>query len=277
MDVEKKILTIIPYLLGKYDKNRKGVTIDIGVGTFNFYCEIFKNEGFKTFAVEPLPSENLKQLVIEKGIHLINACITNFNGRTKIYSGQFNGSQLTDLSSLHKTWWGVNDQSNVTEVDSLKLDKFISDYFIKDITYLKIDTEGSEWEIISQFPELNKANLPAIVEFEYGGGAYKYEQSAGWMEEYFSKTLKCINTLKQCGYKYVLVYEREENNPVFYNINSLNDLSSIFKDSYHYGNLIFFKENKFRLRKVNLIFSEKLTLYDSFKKLVLRIKHKLIK
>ena len=36
MNVEKTILGLIPVLLRKYDKKKSGVTLDIGVGTFNF-------------------------------------------------------------------------------------------------------------------------------------------------------------------------------------------------------------------------------------------------
>lgn len=268
MDVEKKIFTLIPYLLKKYDKRKIGVAIDIGVGTFNFYCEVFKDEGFNTYAIEPLPSENLQKLVKERNINLISACITGFNGKIMIYSGQFHGSQSSDLSSIHKSWWGVNEQSNVSLVDSIRLEKLFSEYSIDQITYMKIDTEGSEWEIISQFQELDRTTLPKIVEFEYGGGASKHEQKAGWSQEYFSKTIDCISTLKECGYKYVLVFDREENQPLFYTLRSLRNIKHIFKETYVYGNLIFFKEKKFSNRKISLLFNGKTSIIALFKKFI---------
>jgi hypothetical protein len=81
--------------------------------------------------------------------------------------------------------------------------------------------------------------------------------------------------LKQCGYKYVLVFDSEEKGPILYTLKFLKDLKKLFKESYIYGDVILFKEKKFNLRKLNLKFREKDSTFAVIKRSVTRIKNKL--
>lgn len=247
MNVEYLIISFIPYFLKKYDHQKTGATIDIGVGTFNFYCEAFSKEGFPSYAAEPLPSESFLRIADELKILVKKACITDYNGNTIIYTGKFQGNQLTDLSSLHKNWWGVDSGGQKTEVEAIRLDSFLSEFSIEKISYMKIDTEGSEFEIISQIKELKTSSHPSILEFEYGGGGTKLHGIGGWSEEFFKKTIDSISILSQIGYKHLLVFEREEKHPRYYFLPGLKNYDQIFRDHYHYGNLILFKQKKFNL------------------------------
>jgi FkbM family methyltransferase len=250
MQPEKMIIDQIPYLLAKYDKKKLGVAIDVGVGTFNYYFETFHNSGFKTFAIEPLPTESLRKVISSKKIHLIEACILDYEGRVSIYSGIFNDSACIDVSSIHKDWWGINEKSSKTEVASITLETLIRRHQISAISYIKIDTEGSEYLIIKQFSDLKKSLLPQIIEFEYGGGATKNTKRGGWALNYFEKTLKCINTCHELGYKHLLLFESVNEEPIEINLDELKTYEDIFEDHYVYGNIIMLKEKLYSLDKV---------------------------
>lgn len=242
MNVELEILSKIPLLLHAYDRKRKGVAIDIGVGTGNFHCEAFRRAGYKSYAVEPLPSQRLKGICKKLRINLYESCICDFDGTVDIFSGRFNGNDCSDVSSIKRDWWGIDDKSRKISVRATTLTELLHRFEIKKITYMKIDTEGSEKDIIKQFVNLQKSELPEIVEFEYGGGASKKENKAGWSQEYFSQTLECINILKSLGYSYAVLFERELPGPVEFNLPGEACLE--FKDEFVYGDMVFFKDKK---------------------------------
>ena len=62
MHVEECSQALLKQILPEVDSNRSGLAIDIGVGTFAFYCQLFDQLRFPTIAVEPLPNKQLRQL-----------------------------------------------------------------------------------------------------------------------------------------------------------------------------------------------------------------------
>jgi len=239
MNVERTCIALVPYFLKLYDKEKQGLALDVGVGTFNFYCRAFRNSGYKTIAVEPLPAPKLLQLCNDNDIELFQACLSKTNGTVKIYKGEYEGNTMSDLSSLKENWWGATD--NYEEVSSYTLDSFLEKYNIDRITYLKIDTEGSEFDIISQLENLEKSQLPQIIEFEYGGGAPKKTGEHGWSPEFFSATMNCISTLKQSGYSHVIKFDSNASEISFFDLNQLGNFETIFTDEDEYGDLLFFQ------------------------------------
>lgn len=249
MDVERYILSIIPNMLKFYDPNKNGAAIDVGVGNFNFYCEVFAKQGYRTLAVEPLPSEQLNTLLSKQNIELVESCLLDKNGNIEIFSGIFNGNDNVNISSVNKDWWGVNDKSQKKIVPCVTLPDFIDKYKLNNISYFKIDTEGAEYSIIKQFSSVKNVLHPKIIEFEYGGGGQKKNQSGGWNDKYYTSTIDCIKSLYKIGYKYLVILERENNTPLFFKLNNNIDLNSIFKPNYVYGNILMFKKRKFKINK----------------------------
>jgi FkbM family methyltransferase len=250
MNVEEYILALIPGLLNRYDKSKSGATLDIGVGNFNFYFEKFHNSGYKTYAIEPLPSEHLRQVTLKNNVDLIEACVTDYNGEIDIYSGIFDNTDCSDVSSTNKNWWGVNSASRVSRVPAITLADIITKHKIASISYLKIDTEGSEFSIIQQLYGLPASILPKILEFEYGGGATKVTNKAGWDYEYFEKTLKCITACHDLNYRYLLVFDSSNDSPVEIDLDQIKNYSDIFKDTYIYGNVMAFQQKLFSFNEI---------------------------
>ncbi len=250
MNVEQISFFLIPYLGNCFDKLRKGAAIDIGVGTSAFYCSEYHASGFRTLAVEPLPAEDLKTLCLDKNISLVEGAVYSEDGFVDIYTGEFNGESLPDLSSLNQNWWGVNSKNNRIRVRSYTLQTIINQFAIDRITFMKIDTEGSEYAIVNQLLKLNQKLLPQVVEFEYGGGALKSEKKGGWEEGFFNHTLECLRVLKQLNYTNGLIIERELSAPVFFDFNQIVDLKELFQDHFAYGNIVCFKESGVNYNKI---------------------------
>lgn len=55
MNVEECCQALLAYTLSIVAQQRSHTCIDVGVGTFAFYCKLFAQLGFPTLAVEPLP------------------------------------------------------------------------------------------------------------------------------------------------------------------------------------------------------------------------------
>ena len=85
MRVEACCQRILSYVLPLVDEKREGICIDVGVGTFAFYCEMFSMLGFKPIAVEPLPVEGVRVLCQYDGITLIEACLSDVTGTQTIH------------------------------------------------------------------------------------------------------------------------------------------------------------------------------------------------
>jgi hypothetical protein len=120
----------------------------------------------------------------------------------------------------------------------MRLDTLLKKHDIKGIAILKIDTEGSEFTIISQLPSLPKNLLPAVVQFEYGGGAPKSTQSCGWNEKYFGHTCDCLQLLQSLGYTKAALVERELSTVLIYNLLDVKDWANLFGPKFHVGNAI---------------------------------------
>ncbi|GGA40240.1 FkbM family methyltransferase [Okeania sp. KiyG1] len=238
MQVEDCCQALLSQILPTIDEQREGICIDIGVGTFAFYCEIFAKLGFKTVAVEPLPIDVLRQRCSHYGITLIEACVSEVSGNQILHIGTFKGSENLNLSSLESDWWGSSTKT--VEVQSLTLSQVLSSVDTKKVTCIKIDVEGAESRIIRQFISLSKSLLPNVVMFEYGGGDRKAGGQKGWSEKFASGTYECLQILKDCGYDSLIIIDSaKEAQEIILNLQSSNlDTCQIFPEVSVYGNII---------------------------------------
>ncbi len=227
--------SIIELLTDTFDPAREGAAIEIGVGTDNFYCLKYSDAGLKCVAVDPVPYPPFLDLSRERKIDFEEACIYDQEGELTLFCNKH-----SDLSSINKDWWGVKSSYQKT-VKAILLPTLLEKYGIDLITFLKIDTEGSELEIVKQIADLNISELPRIIEFEYGGGATKQSGEGAWSEKYASKVNDIIRTLQGLGYKQGLILDSSEAIPVFFDLETVKDPSDLFLPHYEYGNLLVFK------------------------------------
>ena len=245
MQVEKCCQALLETLLPVIDPKKEGFCIDIGVGTFAFYCQQFAQQGFKTIAVEPLPVKQLKEVCRQHKITLIESCCSDVSGWQTLHIGQD-----LNLNSIMSDWWGVS--SKTKKVKSKTLHEILAETNVQKITCIKIDIEGAESLVISQFLELPDSLLPQVVMFEYGGGAMKQSGKGGWLPKYVEATKKCLKILKQCGYDFSIIIDGTKvANESIFNLQSCDlDADTIFHSQANWGNIITFRDFKYPTTEV---------------------------
>ncbi|MEB3228951.1 MAG: FkbM family methyltransferase [Synechocystis sp.] len=242
MRVEPCCQALLATLLPQIDPDRQGVCIDVGVGTFAFYCQIFAELGFEAIAVEPLPVKALQKLAERPNLTLLPVCLSDQDGEQTLYVGKFAGIFNSNFSSLSPQWFGASGQAK--QVKTLSLESLIEQQKIQQITCLKLDIEGWEWQVIKQLETVKNELLPAVVMFEYGGGVNRKKNQKGWSPEFFKNTLESLALLKAKGYGHGLlldfVPDRQE---VMFDLKDLevSDLENLFPPDSVYGNIIIFK------------------------------------
>ena len=205
MHVETCCQALLDQILLAIDKEKTGVCIDVGVGTFAFYCERFARLGFQTIAVEPLPSQKLRKVCQSHQIQLIECCLSDTNEIQNLHIGTFAGFSNRNFSSLDPNWFGASN--NTKPVQSMTLPNLLDRLPAPKITCLKLDIEGWESVVIKQLPELPDSLLPKIIMFEYGGGANRQSRKAGWSSQFVSATKECLSVLKDCGYGFSVIID----------------------------------------------------------------------
>lgn len=242
MRVEPCCQALLTALLPQIDPERAGVCIDVGVGTFAFYCEKFADLGFTAIAIEPLPVKALQILAERPNFTLLPVCLSDQNGQQTLYVGKFAGIFNRNFSSLSPQWFGASGQGRT--VETLTLDRLIEQQSIHRITCLKLDIEGWEWPVIQQLATLEPSLLPEVVMFEYGGGGDRSQNQKGWSPTFFQNTLNSLKTLKACGYGHGLLLDfapDSQEKPFNLQDLALSDLDTLFPAASVYGNLILFK------------------------------------
>lgn len=245
MEVESCCQALLKRILPEVDPTKLGYCVDVGVGTFAFYCELFAKLGFPTIAVEPSPIKKLQKLCDRQSIPLVEACLSDKNGTQTLYMGNFASFANQNFNSLEAEWFGSSP--NTKDVQTLDLITFLTEHKVDNLTCLKLDIEGWEPVVIKQFVTLPVSKLPRIMMFEYGGGSPRSQGGKGWSQSFLEGTLACLETLKACGYGFSIMVDYAHDAQV-----KIFDLQSypltpddLFLENALYGNIISFREGTF--------------------------------
>jgi len=250
MRVEACCQALLESLLPELDPDRQGLCVDVGVGTFAFYCELFAQLGFTTMAVEPSPTDKLRAICQQHSISLIEQCLSDQVGTQTLHMGQFAKLANSNFSSLSADWFGAS--SSTRSVPTLDLATLLSQVSTPHITAFKLDIEGWEPVVIQQFTELPSKQLPRVVMFEYGGGSSRAQGSKGWSPHFFEGTMTCLKVLQQKGYAFSIMVDYAAGTQAkVFDLQSL-DLAqeSPFYDNGVYGNILCFYQQHFSVEKI---------------------------
>lgn len=131
------------------------VCLDIGANIGSYTKMLLKQTKAKIYAVEPLFSsfDELKKLESERVV-CIQAAVSDFDGDASLYYK----TDTDTKASLSKS--GNNKEEKVVV---LTLQTILKKYNIKNIDFIKIDTEGYEREVLKGLDNL----YPAFVQFEF--------------------------------------------------------------------------------------------------------------
>lgn len=240
MNIELATDLLASELLKLTDPNKTGVVVEIGLGSGNYSFVWARSEGYRCHAIEPLPVPDLINACLRHGVHLTEAAISKARGTASIYLGELEGHSTPDVSSLNPRWWGCGHRSR--EVVTLSLKDFIVENRINQISLLKIDTEGSEFEIISNIASLNPEQKPLMVCFEYGGGGTNGSGAGGWAPEFLRKTIETIKSLIDAGYCEGVMLEESIRVPRCLMLKNGYSPERLFAGGERGGNLLFLRK-----------------------------------
>jgi len=165
----------------------------IGISVIYFKA-LYPNSHILAFEPNPLSFEILEENVNSNGldnIQLINKAISSDNSIKDFYIDNSNNQWYSNSSFLKNSWSGKESTKNI-KVECTRLDDYVKD--INKIDMLKIDTEGSEYEILNSHKQiLSKVNNISV----------EYHPVKG------SKIEKILTLLKQ-HFDIKILYEGEE-------------------------------------------------------------------
>ena len=159
-------------LIGKLLKNSKLIALDVGAQGGFFNGAIFSkkyNNFFEPIVVEPIETE--AQKLIEQNYKVISKGLWSTNCKKKLYIlGKRSGSSSMfkpskngfDLYNFKKNDFSLFDISKEIDIDCTTINESLSDLNITSLEFLKIDTQGSELEILKGLGKY----LPLIMKIE---------------------------------------------------------------------------------------------------------------
>lgn len=148
------------------DVEEGDIVVDIGFNYGVFAIKSLYNKASKIYGFEPSQKAYnvCKKIYTDKDkIELFNFAVGGNNGKVVFKQGK---SSLTS-----STYGDVEDFETSYEVDVIKLTDFLFFHKIDKIDFLKVDCEGSEYEIFDSIPDDIFSNIKKIhVEFHYNDG-----------------------------------------------------------------------------------------------------------
>jgi FkbM family methyltransferase len=182
-------------------ENYNRIHIDVGANDGKFAIHYARFEP-KTLVVafEPVPAlvERIKEQTSNlSNFILVGKCVSDYEGRSYLnispesQYGDFSCSSLLSFSDKSETEWpGREDFKYIggVEVDVIRLDKWIEENQIPYISYLKIDTQGNDLNVLrglgNKISIVQAGNLEAAAKQDilYNGQNTK-EQSIQFLEE----------------------------------------------------------------------------------------------
>lgn len=253
MRVEACCQELLEQLLPDIDPHRQGLCIDVGVGTFAFYCELFARLGFTTVAIEPSPTNKLRIVCGQYPIQLIEQCLSDRVGIQTLHMGKFANLANSNFSSLAADWFGAS--TTTRQVPTLDLATLLRQVKANQITAFKLDIEGWEPVIIQQFVDLPVELLPRVVMFEYGGGGSRQKGEKGWSPKFLMGTFDCLRSLQKRGYGFSIMVDYASGTQVkVFDLQTLDlEEESPFYPNGIYGNILSFYQSSYPIDLIEKI------------------------
>lgn len=165
--------TNLVILLKKYIKDLLidgSVFVSIGANDGIFVDEIFQSNllkpSWKSFFIEPV-TDTFNKLVSNYNKHypnnnfiFVNAAINTYNGEGFLIT-----NKVDDSMGMCSFFRHESDSTIKIPVNCITFAEFIDRYEIKNIDFLKIDTEGMDYEIVVQC--LNNNIKPKLILLEH--------------------------------------------------------------------------------------------------------------
>jgi len=166
------------FINGEYDKEplcvvEKGdVVLDIGANKGFFTLDALQKGASKVYCVEPVRQsfEQIKKLINNfSNVKPINMAIGETNGTIDMFVDS--NDSATNCVTSHGFIFGRD--SNKVEVESVNINTLI-EQINKKINFMKVDCEGSEFELFKTISEKNLKNIDKLVIETHGDEIDKF-------------------------------------------------------------------------------------------------------
>jgi hypothetical protein len=97
MAFETRTEELLVELLPRVDPDRTGACIEIGVGTYHWYCELFARAGYRSIAVEPIPADRFLDRLADTSIAFYEGVVSDHDGTATVYLGKGGDTNLSSL------------------------------------------------------------------------------------------------------------------------------------------------------------------------------------
>lgn len=173
--------------------HKNSIFVSIGANDGIFVDEIFQSNlldiSWKSYFVEPV-KETFDKLVSNYNNHYPGNSFIFINNAINTYSG--NGILITnkidDSRGMCSFFRQESEQTTKIPVSCITFAELLNRYGISDIDFLKIDTEGMDYEIVAQC--INNSIFPKIILLEHISlNAYAvttYEQMLDIIKPYYT-------------------------------------------------------------------------------------------
>ena len=160
---EKKFIRLI--------KDEINLSLDIGANVGNYTKLILQETSSKVISFEPLPDayrelEVLKNEFRER-LETYNIAISNENKKQDLYFGNEKSEKASLMKNLEKLSFVGETNTNKIFVEVKKLDDLKDILKNKTIDFIKIDTEGYEFEVLDGAKNLFKEQQPKFIQIEF--------------------------------------------------------------------------------------------------------------
>lgn len=182
--------------------NKKSTVLDIGANIGNVSNYILEKTNTTIFAFEPnrLCFEIMvRRFIDNERIKTYNLAVSNYKGISKLYlhknSKGINDFNFIESSSLKNQKDNISKENKVM-INVINISEILSKF--NEIDLIKIDVEGSEYEILpTLIAEKNKIKN-VLCEFHGGYKKNNNNQTTNVKNRYFTKSyLDIINFLKE--------------------------------------------------------------------------------
>lgn len=215
----------------RLDPERLGWCVDVGIGEGDYYFEWFAQLGYKTLAIEPLPTEAARQAVESSGATFIEAALGATDGEVQLHTAR-------GIHSTHKGLWGESEE--VRTVSAMKWRQVIERVGIDRITALKLDIEGSEGIVIRQ---LWDCPLPSVLSFEFGGVWARSSGCGQWSVQGVMELLVNLRELWKLEYREGVVISSGDSDRVLpIVLERRMDIEALFTPDCNWGNIVVWQE-----------------------------------
>jgi len=141
--------------------NEDAIALDIGAN-HGIYSKLLAAKFGKVYSFEPHPNnvEKIKSSITEQNVQLEQKVVGTSDGVIDLFVCSANDGGHTIMEGLAKLKkWG-HSLNNTIQVESITLDTFCKDL---DISFIKCDIEGGEYEIFYHGEETLKRTAPTII------------------------------------------------------------------------------------------------------------------